>query len=72
MTLYNEGLLLTLPNLFCLQPEEFMLLYSPAYFRGGVAVIKVPLGHKHVTFGELRVGLVTLFHDHKCVPHVVV
>ena len=35
-----------------------------------MAAIEGPPGHKHVSFKESGVGLVTLFPDKKCIPHV--
>ena len=39
---------------------------------GGVEAFKSHMGHKHIVFLALGVGLVTLLHDRKCVPHMVV
>ena len=50
----------------------FSFLSPPAELSSGVAAIEVPMGHNHVTFRELGVGLITLLQYHKCVPHVVV
>ena len=50
----------------------FVLLPPPVYHRGNMEAIKIPPGNKHITFGALGVGLVTLLPYRKCVLHVVV